>query len=125
MRMDNSIGHFHDFSVFNNLRREASAPAGDSPETIRQVARQFEAIFVQMMMKSMRETVPEGGLINDDSMRFYQDMVDQQLSLNVAGGKGIGLAPAIERQLSRGLSAEADALRLSITEKDPMNTTKR
>lgn len=116
--MDNSIGHFHDFSVFNTLRRDARGPDSDNPETIRQVARQFESIFVQMMMKSMRETVPEGGLLNDDSLRFYQDMMDQQLSLNVAAGEGIGLASAIERQLSQGLSAEADALRLSMSGKE-------
>ena len=116
--MDNSIGHFHDFSVFNTLRREARAPAEDNPETLRQVARQFEAIFVQLMMKSLRETVPDGGLINDDSLRFYRDMMDQQLSLDVAAGRGIGLASAIERQLGRGLNAEGDALRLSMTGKD-------
>lgn len=116
--MDNSIGHFHDFSVFNTLRREARAPAEDNPETIREVARQFEAIFVQMMMKTMRETVPEGGLINDDSLKFYREMMDQQLSMNVAAGEGIGLASAIERQLGRGLNAEGDALRLSIRGKD-------
>lgn len=109
---------YHDFSAFNALRRDARAGGEAKDESIKQVARQFEAIFVQMMMKSMRDTVQEGGLLNDDSMRFYQDMMDQQLSMDLSGQGGIGLASTIERQLSPDLSASASSVKLAIAKQD-------
>jgi len=69
------------------------------PEAIRQVAKQFESLFVQMMLKSMRDTIPENQLFGSNAERMYQDMYDKQLSLQISNGKGIGLANVIERQL--------------------------
>ncbi|MBI3188560.1 MAG: flagellar assembly peptidoglycan hydrolase FlgJ [Gammaproteobacteria bacterium] len=89
---------YTDFQGFTALRREASQ---QSPEAIKQVAKQFESIFVGMMLKSMRDTLPEGGLFNSETERMYRDMFDKQLALNISNGKGIGLAAVIERQLSQ------------------------
>lgn len=116
MKMD--AAQYHDFSVFNTLRREARAEGEASSENIKQVAQQFEAIFVQMIMKSMRDTVEEGGLLNGESMRFYQDMMDQQLSIDLSSQGGIGLAGTIERQLSPDLSASASAVKLAMGKQD-------
>jgi len=69
------------------------------PEAIRQVAKQFESLFVQMMLKSMRDTVPENELFGSNAERMYRDMYDKQLSMQISNGKGIGLANVIERQL--------------------------
>lgn len=69
------------------------------PEAIKQVAKQFESMFVQMMLKSMRDTLPENELFGSNAERMYQDMYDKQLSLQISNGKGIGLANVIERQL--------------------------
>lgn len=69
------------------------------PEAIRQVAKQFESLFVNMMLKSMRDTLPENELFGSNAERMYQDMYDKQLSMQISNGKGIGLANAIERQL--------------------------
>ncbi len=87
---------YTDFQGFTDMRREARE---QSPEAIKQVARQFETLFVQMMLKGLRDTVPEGGLFNSNEQRMYQDMFDKQVSMNVTSGKGIGLAAVIERQL--------------------------
>jgi len=70
-----------------------------SPEAIRQVAKQFESLFVQMMLKSMRDTVPENELFGSKAGKMYQEMYDKQLSMHISNGKGIGLASTIERQL--------------------------
>lgn len=110
--MKPDAAQYHDFSTFNAMRRDARAGGEAQRNTIGEVARQFEAIFVQMMMKSMRDTVEEGGLLNDDSMRFYQDMMDQQLSMDLSAQGGIGLAGTIERQLSPDVVAQ-DAARSS------------
>ncbi|MBL4782133.1 MAG: flagellar assembly peptidoglycan hydrolase FlgJ [Porticoccaceae bacterium] len=87
---------YHSFSGFEQMR--AQARDGDS-EALSGAAKQFESVFVQMMLKAMRDTVPEGGLFESEQMDFYEGMFDQQLSLNIANGKGIGLAEVIERQL--------------------------
>ena len=89
---------YTDFQGFTALRREAQQ---QSPEAIKEVAKQFESIFVGLMLKSMRDSVPDGGLFNSDTERMYRDMFDKQLSLNIANGPGIGLAAVIERQLSQ------------------------
>lgn len=93
---------YNDLAGLAALRHQAShAPDAAAAE----VARQFEAIFVNMMLKSMRDATPEGGLFSGHEMSAYRDMFDKQLSLDLAAEGGIGLAPLIERQL-----AQANAL---------------
>lgn len=80
-----------------DLRR--AARAGDATAA-REAAQQFEALFVNMMIKQMREAAPtDGGLFGGEGMKLYESMHDQQLSLAMARRGGIGLADAIERQL--------------------------
>lgn len=88
---------YHSFQGFEQMR--AQARNGDS-EALSGAAKQFESVFVQMMLKAMRDTVPEGGLFESEQSDFYEGMFDQQISLNIANGKGIGLAEVIERQMS-------------------------
>jgi flagellar protein FlgJ len=70
-----------------------------SPEALRETARQFEALFVQMMLKSMREATLEGGLFESQKDNMYRDLYDQQIALNLSQGRGIGLADRIAEQL--------------------------
>jgi len=95
---------YHSFSGFEQMR--AQARDGDS-EALSGAAKQFESVFVQMMLKAMRDTVPEGGLFDSEQSDFYEGMFDQQISLNIANGKGIGLADVIERQLGAAKSVAA------------------
>lgn len=94
MQTDPAI--YTDFSSLTRLKKDARE---QSPEAIRQVARQFESLFVQMMLKSMRDTVPENEMFGSNAEKTYRDMYDKQLSMNISEGKGIGLARVIERQL--------------------------
>lgn len=70
-----------------------------SPEALKGAARQFEALFLQMVIKSMREASPKGGLFDSDQTRMFQQLHDQQMALQMAHGRGVGLADAIYRQL--------------------------
>lgn len=80
-----------------DLRR--SARAGDAGAA-REAAKQFEALFVNMMIKQMRDAMPtSGGLFGGHGMELYQGMHDQQLAQAMARRGGIGLAESIERQL--------------------------
>jgi len=80
--------------------------AKNPQEGLKAAAQQFEALFLQQVMKSMRDTVPQDGLLNSDSSRFYTGLLDQQMAQNMASsGKGIGFARLIEQQLGKNLAA--------------------
>ncbi len=76
-----------------------------SPEEgLRQVSRQFEAMFMNMVLKSMREATPQSGLFDSQSEKIYTSMLDQQLSQNLSG-RGVGLAEAMLVQLQRQVAS--------------------
>ncbi|WP_223826131.1 rod-binding protein [Spongiibacter pelagi] len=95
--LTNTIGsNVHDFSVFSQMRKNIE----EAPDqAVKQVAQQFESLFVQMMLKSMRDSVQEGGLFDNSNMDTYMQMHDQQLSLSLSEKGGIGLADTIVKQL--------------------------
>ncbi len=66
-------------------------------------ARQFEAVFMQMVLKSMRSTVPDGGLLGGNESKMYTDMFDSQLSQALAK-RGMGVGDLLARQLSAAQS---------------------
>ena len=91
-------------SVFDakGLAEIKRAARTDDPKALKAAAKQFEALFVQMVLKSMREATPKDGMFDSEQSRFYESLLDQQLaqSLSAKGG-GTGLAALIEKQLSR------------------------
>ena len=91
-----SAAVYTDFSGLAALRGKAQ---NNSPEALEEVARQFEALFVQMMLKSMRDATPESGLFDSNQMEFYQEQYDKQLSIHLAQERGIGLAETLVRQM--------------------------
>ena len=88
---------YHDFSSLAQLRAQASL---EPTAAVKEVAQQFESIFVSFMLKAMRQATPEDSLFSSDSMRSYQQMFDSQLALTMADSGGIGLAPLIEKQIA-------------------------
>ena len=81
-------------------RRSRDTSADGQKQAVRQAAQQFEAVFMNMLMKSMRDTLPKDGMLDSDSTRQYTGMFDQQLSQKLSE-KGTGLADMIVRQLDR------------------------
>ena len=76
--------------------------AGSSPEkAIRDVSKQFETVFVNMLLKSMRDATPKDGMMDSEQTRMYTGMLDQQLA-QAMSARGIGLAEVMARQLSKG-----------------------
>jgi peptidoglycan hydrolase FlgJ len=87
------------------LRRTVRA----SPqEGMKQASKQFEVMFMQMMLKSMREATPSEGMFSSSQEKTYTAMLDQQLSQNLSG-RGLGLAEAMLKQLSRAMGGDAAA----------------
>ncbi|MBD3585357.1 flagellar assembly peptidoglycan hydrolase FlgJ [Salinimonas sp. HHU 13199] len=93
----------HDVSSLNNLR-EAIAK-GEDQSALQETAKQFEAIFVQMMLKSMRKAqeamADEDSPFNSQQVKFYRDMHDQQLAVDLSSNGGLGLADLIVKQLGQ------------------------
>ncbi|HDZ47886.1 hypothetical protein LCGC14_0150850 [marine sediment metagenome] len=86
-----------DVSGFQRLQHNARI---DPEAGVHGAAQQFEALFIQMMMKSMREAIPSSDLMNSSATDTYQSMLDQQWS-QVMASRGIGLADALVEQLER------------------------
>lgn len=85
-----------DFSSLAQLRYESiQAPQS----ALRQVAGQFESLFTHMLLKSMRATSLGDGLFDSDESNFYRDMFDQQMSVELTKGRGLGLAEMLVNQL--------------------------
>lgn len=102
----NNINHqqsFFDLSNLDSLRQEALQGDPDK-KALKQVAAQFESIFTQMLFKSMRKAneafEDEDSPFNESSVKFYRDMHDQQLSMELSQSGALGLADIIVQQLS-------------------------
>ncbi len=101
------LQNYNDLSALQQLKHSAGK---DREAALDAVAKQFESLFVSMMIKSMRDAnkgFSEGNLLNSSESEFYQEMFDSQIAVTMSTGKGIGLADVIKRQLSRDRSAEA------------------
>ena len=93
-----------DFSQFVDLRRMAGQ---NDRAALEEVAGQFEALFIQTLLKNMREASLGDGLLGkDQAHEMYEGMLDQQLSVEMASGKGIGIAEMLVRQLGGAAGAE-------------------
>jgi len=91
--------NYNDFSSLARLRVDARK---DEKSALKEVAKQFESVFVQMMIKSMRDASEplQGDLFHGNESKAYTDMYDKQLGLELTKSNGIGLADVIVRQLS-------------------------
>lgn len=87
---------YTDFSGLANLKTQARK---NSPEALKEVAKQFEAIFLNNVLKGMREAKLADGIMDNDQSKFYNDMYDQQLAVHLSGKPGVGLADLIVKQL--------------------------
>lgn len=83
---------------------------GNDPAALKAAAQQFEALFLQMMLKSMRDATPQDGMFDSDQTRLYQSLLDQQMSQVLAAKGSTGLAKVIETQLSRDGSSSQEML---------------
>lgn len=87
-----------DFHGLNQLRYQAKQ-SQDDQQTMRQVAAQFESLFINMMLKSMRQANLGEGIFDSEQSKMYQDMSDQQLASDLSSRGGLGLQDVIMRQL--------------------------
>jgi flagellar protein FlgJ len=99
--LNTTTSSFTDFTDLQRIRKQGNT---DQDAALEEVAKQFESILMQTMLKTMREAnavFEEGGMFNSSEMKFHRDMYDNQLALNLSSGKGIGIADALIRQLKQ------------------------
>lgn len=91
--------------IYTDLNALQNIGKGESDdEALKKVAKQFESMFIDMMMKGMRSAnavFEKDSPFKSKEEGFYRDMYDKQLSQTMANGKGIGIADAMYRQMSR------------------------
>ncbi|MCD0505033.1 rod-binding protein, partial [Bordetella petrii] len=92
-----------DLGRLADLKRDAKAQPGDSGNQ-KEVATQVEALFLQMMLKRMREASPKSGLFDSEQSQMLRSMADEQLALQLAN-PGVGLAQSMLQQMQQGRPA--------------------
>ena len=95
------------YGDFAGLEKLKSGVRGNDATAIRQVARQFESLFARMMIKSMRDAIGKDPIFGSDQQQMYQGMFDNQLSLELTKGRGLGLSDMLMRQLQHAGAAGA------------------
>lgn len=101
-----------DFQQFTALRTEAR---DGRDAALREAAEQFEAIFLQTMLKSMRDASMGDPIFgNSNASETYQDLFDKQMAMEISGGPGLGFADLLVRQLGGGHRAGGDESGLAI-----------
>jgi flagellar protein FlgJ len=80
-----------------------------SPQAVHAIAQQVDALFLQMMLKSMRDASAGQGEADSNEMGMYQDMFDKQVALTLSQHQGLGIGTALTRQLSNAAAAAAPA----------------
>lgn len=76
-----------------------------SQKALKEAAVQFESLFIQQMLKEMRNTVPESDLFGKrNAEKLFQSLYDEQLAIEMAQSGGIGLSEMIYKQMVRFVS---------------------
>ena len=104
---DSRVTQYTDLQGLAALRRDARA---QDPAALREAARQFESVFTRMMLESMRDASGGDPMFDSEESRFYRDMFDSQLSVEMSRGRGLGLAEMLVSQVMRsGLAPQTAA----------------
>ncbi|MBA4500910.1 flagellar assembly peptidoglycan hydrolase FlgJ [Marinobacterium marinum] len=115
-----SAGLFTDLNQLQKLKGQAHT---DEQAALKGVAQEFEQLFMSMMLKSMRQAndvLAADSPFNSNDVQFYQEMFDQQLTLDLSKKDSIGLADIIVQQLSQQVAAAPTA---SEDEEEPSSTS--
>ena len=94
--MDTYIPSTFDNTSLSQLREDAKVDPNAKAD---EVSRQFEALFVNMLLKSMRKATQRSELFNSEAAKSFESMFDQEIANKVSYADGIGLANTIKRQL--------------------------
>jgi len=103
-----SAKSYADFGAVGELRGKAQR---NEKGALRESAEQFEALFIQMMLKSMREAsdVMKSDMLHSNAQETFQGMYDKELSMSMAKRNSLGFADVVVKQLSQQQTAPSTA----------------
>ena len=112
-----------DFDGLGQLKGQART---DAKGAIRETAQQFEALFLQMMMKSMRESIVKSELSESSTMETFEGMFDKEVSVQLAKKNSIGLADMLVKNFEQQQASIATTAEILKQRQDPaaLNATK-
>jgi len=96
MSIDSKTNIYTDLNGLQSLKTSARK---DANAALPEVAKQFEAVMISIMIKNLRKTGMEDPIFKSQAMDSYRDMYDKQLGMELSKGDGIGFAKAIVRQM--------------------------
>ena len=99
-----AANNYTDLKGLADLKKDSN-----SPQAIHALGQQVDALFLQMMLKSMREAGAEEGEPDSNAMGMYQDLYDKQISLTLSQHGGLGIGALLTRQLEAAAAARAPA----------------
>ncbi|OBS09839.1 flagellar assembly peptidoglycan hydrolase FlgJ [Acidihalobacter prosperus] len=111
------------YTDFQGLAQLKAAAQTNSPGARRAAAKQFEAVFIQMMLKAMREATPQHGLLDNSQTRLYQGLYDHQLAIELAGRDALKLGGLIDHSLGGRPAKPPAAPAVSMPLAPPPNPT--
>ena len=106
-----------------SMRNQSKFGQIDSEKDMEKVARDFESVFVNKLLESMRKAVPKSGLLDSSALDMYQSMMDQEMAKNMSERKGMGLGEMVYKDLSRldkvsrGESISSSSIKMPIIHK--------
>ncbi len=101
---------YTDLQGLSKISQKSRGSDSDKAEALTAVAKQFESVFLNMMMKAMREAneaFKDESMSGSNEMNFYQQMFDQQLTLSLSK-QGMGLSDALVRQLQSQMGSNTE-----------------
>jgi flagellar protein FlgJ len=112
-KVENKV-NYHDLTGLAQLKHSSG---GNDDAALKQAAKQFESIFMGMLLSSMRkanEVFEDDGVLNSNATKFYQDMYDKQLSTELSEKGSLGLADLLVQQLrpTKGKTTPASMLKV-------------
>ena len=102
-----SARSYLDFQGLGELKGRA---ARDEKGALRETAQQFEAMFLQMMMKSMRESIDKSDLLQSSHADTFEAMFDREVSVALSKRNSMGLADMLVQTQERQMATTAQAL---------------
>ena len=89
-----------------SLSFTSNSDGRESKGELKAVAEQFEAIFVEQLLKAARQSTLADGLFDNEEVETYRDMLDKEYAKNIATNTSLGIASAIEAKFSHFLDKE-------------------
>jgi len=119
MKLQNTDTDFYlDFQSLSALKHGMKSQSLDG---LREVAGQFEGMFVKMMLKSMRDASLGDPIFDNETSNLYQSMLDDQTSVNISKTGGLGLADIIVEQLAGTVGQRITGEKLSMTQTEVLS----